>query len=79
VDHKLTNRSIHSIRRVVLRRAALEITPAALLAQKEEAKDTKDAIRPPRDIWEVDYKSTSDEEDNDSEEDEYGNAFPKPK
>lgn len=31
------------------------------------------------DIWDVDYKSTSDEEDNDSEEDEYGNAFPKPK
>ena len=42
---------------------------------------TDQAINRVKDIWDIDYKSTSDEEDNDSaDEQAYGNvSYPKPR
>ena len=70
---KLTNRSIHTIKKMLIREEAYKVTPTQLLNES--------ALTPNNDIWDLDYKSTSDEEDNDSsDEDEYGKVvYPKPR
>jgi len=61
---KLTNRSIHAIKKILMREEALKVTPQELLENSPFSSG---------DIWDIDYKSTSDEEDNDSDEDEMYN------
>lgn len=71
---KLTNRSIHTIKKKLMREEAAKITVDHL--NNSDSKLTNQ-----NEIWEIDYKSTSDEEDNDSsDEDEYGKVqYPKPR
>ena len=57
-----------------MREEALNMTTKQLLQPAT-------ALTPCNDIWDQDYKSTSDDEDNDSsDEDEYGKVtYPKPR
>ena len=54
-----------------MREEAYKVTPDQLLAES--------ALQPANDIWDLGYKSTSDEEDNDSDDEEdYGKiTYPK--
>ena len=74
-SEKLTNRSIHTIKKFMMREEAYKLTAKNLL---EASLNTSNRVQ---DIWDLDYKSTSDEEDNDSEdEDAYGKVtYPKPR
>ena len=63
-SEKLTNRSIHTIKKMLIRQEASKVTVAQLLASD------KNGLNHQNDIWELDYKSTSDEEDNDSSDEE---------
>lgn len=58
---------------MLIREDAYKVTPDQLL------NDTP--LTPKNDVWDLDYKSTSDEEDNDSsDEEEYGKVtYPKPR
>lgn len=71
-SEKLTNRSIHTIKKLMIRDEASKTTVQQLLEPASSC---------PEDIWDLDYKSTSDEEDNDSsDEDDYGKvSYPKPR
>ena len=57
-----------------MREEAYKLKPSDLLAEEQATNKVKD-------IWDLDYKSTSDEEDNDSADEEaYGNtSYPKPR
>ena len=74
-SEKLTNRSIYTIKKNAMREEAYSITAKNLL---DASLNTSNKVQ---DIWDLDYKSTSDEEDNDSEdEDSYGKVtYPKPR
>ena len=64
-SQKLTNRSIHTIKKTLLREVALQMTTNELLEL-----DGNQSLSRVRDIWDLDYKSTSDEEDNDSDDED---------
>ena len=57
-----------------MREEAYKLKPSDLQAEEQSTNKVKD-------IWDLDYKSTSDEEDNDSADEEaYGNtSYPKPR
>ena len=72
---KLTNRSIHTLKKLFMREDAAALTKEQLMAV------SKSDLSSQNDIWDLDYKSTSDEEDNDSsDEEDYGKvSYPKPR
>jgi hypothetical protein len=69
---ELTNRSIHTIKKLLLRKEVMETSIAYIMQDSPLTNQ--------RDIWDLDYKDTSDEEDNDSQdEDDYPKIANKPR